>query len=263
MTFILTFIFFLLGLAIGSFLNVMIFRLNTGRGFRGRSGCMVCQNVLTWKELIPIASFVALRGRCKNCKSKIAWQYPLVEFFTGALFAALFLKFESLFYFDTIAFSLTYAYYATMFSLLTVLSVYDLRHKIIPDSLSIAFAALSFAGMFLLSGFQPFTHLPSVSDFLSGFALSLPFALMWLISKGTWMGLGDAKLVLGLGWFLGMAGILSTAALAFWLGALISLFLIIVRKKYGLKSEIPFAPFLVLGTIFYFLFEVNFFPVIF
>ena len=86
---ILTFIFFIFGLIIGSFLNVVILRFNTERSFGGRSGCMSCRKKLFWYELVPLFSFLGLKGRCKNCKTKISWQYPLVEFITGLIFSCI------------------------------------------------------------------------------------------------------------------------------------------------------------------------------
>jgi leader peptidase (prepilin peptidase) / N-methyltransferase len=261
MTSFLTIIFFIFGLIIGSFLNVVIFRFNTGRSFGGRSGCMTCQNKLCWYELIPLFSFCFLGGRCKNCKAKISVQYPIVEFFSGLIFAGIFLKFQNVFYLDTVAFTVSYAYYAVMFSILLVIAVYDFKHKIIPDVLSYFFGAIAFVGLFFFTGYGFYPHVPSVLEFLSGILLALPFALLWLVSKGTWMGLGDAKLALGLGWLLGFGRILSGAVVAFWSGAVIGLILIVFSKKYGIKSEIPFAPFLVLGVLVAFLFELHLFPV--
>jgi len=144
----LTIIFFVFGLIIGSFLNVVILRLNTQKTFGGRSACMSCQNKLNWHDLIPVFSFLGLKGRCKNCKTKISMQYPLVELGTGLIFGLLFLKFKDIFFWDTLSFSFTYAYYAIMFSLLVVIAVYDLRHKIIPDSLSFTFCLLAFLSLF-------------------------------------------------------------------------------------------------------------------
>ncbi len=261
MTLFITFVFLILGLIVGSFLNVVIFRLNTHRSFGGRSGCMICQKRLYWYELVPVVSFLWLKGRCSSCKTKISMQYPIVEGITGLIFAGLFLKFENLFYLDTLIFSISLAFYATVFSLLLVIAVYDLRHKIIPDSLSLILGILSFIGLFFFSGFGFNIHFPSIWEFLSGIILALPFALFWLISKGTWMGLGDAKLAIGLGWLLGLSRALSGAVLSFWIGAIFGILLIFLnKKKYSIKSEIPFAPFLVLGMILAFLFELHIFP---
>lgn len=259
MIFILTIIFFVLGLIIGSFLNVVIFRFNTQRSFGGRSGCMTCQSTLCWYELIPLVSFFALNGRCRNCKTKISVQYPVIEFISGLIFAGIFLKFQDIFFIDTFVFSISYAYYVTMFSILLVIAAYDFKHKIIPDTLSLIFGIITFVGLFFFVNFIFFPHIPSILEFLSGIFLALPFAFLWFISKGTWMGLGDAKLALGLGWLLGFSSLLSGAVVAFWSGAIIGLILLVFSKKYKIKSEIPFAPFLVLGTLIAFLFELHLF----
>ncbi len=272
MIIVLTFIFFLLGLIIGSFLNVVIFRLNTARSFGGRSGCMSCQNKLCWYELLPLVSFLGLKGRCRNCKTKISIQYPLVEFATGLIFALLFFKFQDLFITNFIEFSAVFIYYAFMFSLLLVIAVYDLKHKIIPDMLSLIFGILAFVGLFFFNHDAFFSspifywHIPTVLEFLSGVFIAFPFAFFWLISSGRWMGLGDAKLALGIGWLLGLSGALSGLVIAFWSGAIVGICLVVLSKnrkigKMGMKSEIPFAPFLVFGAFVAFIFELNFFVI--
>ncbi|MEK7140479.1 MAG: prepilin peptidase [Patescibacteria group bacterium] len=270
MTFILIIIFFTFGLIIGSFLNVVILRYHTEKSFGGRSACMSCQNKLCWYELIPLLSFFALQGRCRNCQTKISWQYPLVECITGIIFAGIFWKFsagggsafggQNLFFTDTLAFTVSYAYYVTAFSLLLVIAVYDWKHKIIPDTLAFVFGLLAFLGMFLFLNHNFYPHLPSLGEIMSGVVIALPFALIWFLSKGAWMGLGDAKVALGLGWLLGLASVLSGAVVAFWFGAIIGLLLIWLSPKYSIRSEIPFAPFLVLGAFLAFMLELHFFP---
>ena len=255
----LTIIFFIFGLIIGSFLNVVIIRFNTQKSFGGRSLCTSCQNKLCWYELIPLISFFALRGRCRNCKTKISIQYPLVELLTGLVFAGLFLKFQDVFFADTLLFAATYAYYTTVFSLLIVIAAYDIKHKIIPDPLALVFGLLTFVGLFFFSYHTFSPHIPSLLEFLSGIFIALPFALVWLVSRGVWMGLGDAKLALGLGWLLGLSGILSGVVAAFWSGAIVGLGLMVFSKRHSMKSEIPFAPFLVLGTLLAFLFDLRLF----
>ncbi|HAS80775.1 MAG: Type 4 prepilin-like protein leader peptide-processing enzyme [Candidatus Nomurabacteria bacterium GW2011_GWE1_32_28] len=261
MTSIITIIFFGLGIIIGSFLNVVILRFNTGRSFNGRSGCMTCQKKLSWYELIPLFSFLFIKGKCLGCKSKISIQYPIVELITGLIFAGIFLKFQDIFYLNTLVFSISYAYYAVMFSVLLIIAVYDFKHKIIPDIFSLIFGIVTFVGLFFFSNYLFYPHIPTVLELLSGLFLALPFAFLWLVSKGTWMGLGDAKLSLGLGWLLGYSRILSGAVVAFWSGAIVGLILIVFSKKNGLKTEIPFAPFLVLGVFIAFLFELHLFPI--
>ena len=260
---ILAIIFFVFGIIIGSFLNVVIFRYNTHRSFGGRSGCMACGKELSWYELFPIFSFLFLRGRCKGCKTHISFQYPIVEFISGLFFTILFLKFQHAFLFDTISFTVSYVYYSVVFSLLLVIAVYDLKHKIIPDMLAFILGAVSFLGLFLFVDCNFSPHLPTILEFLSGLFISLPFALMWLLSGGKWMGLGDAKLAISFGWLLGISAALSGLVISFWSGAIIGLILIAFSKKDSLKSEIPFAPFLVIGLLIIFLFQIQLFPIIF
>jgi leader peptidase (prepilin peptidase)/N-methyltransferase len=187
-----------------------------------------------------------------------------VELLTGLVFATIFWKFQNLFYMDVLDFILTFKYYAIMFSLLIVIAVYDLKHKIIPDVLSFVFGLLAFLGMFFFSNFNLNVHVPSLLEFLSGMIVAGPFAFFWLVSRGRWMGLGDAKLALGIGWLLGVPFALSGLALSFWFGAIIGVALILVSRsskegRLGMKSEIPFAPFLVLGTFLAFVCELNIF----
>jgi prepilin signal peptidase PulO-like enzyme (type II secretory pathway) len=259
MTFIFAIIFFVLGLIIGSFLNVVILRTNTGRSLDGRSGCMSCMHKLSWYELIPVFSFLGLRGRCRNCKSKISIQYPLVEFSTGIIFVFLFWKFQDIFFLNSFVFLFSYVFYAFAFSLLIVIATYDLRHKIIPDSFVLILGIWSFIGLFFFSAGIFYAHVPTLLEFCSGPLVAAPFALLWLVSSGRWMGLGDAKLVIGLGWLLGLTQALSGVVLAFWVGAVIGLLVVVFSRKHGMKSELPFAPFLVLGALLVFLFELRLF----
>ena len=186
---------------------------------------------------------------------------------SGLIFASLFLKFQDVLFSSVPIFILTFTFYALAFSLLLVIAAYDVRHKIIPDTLSFALGALAFLGLFLFSTdsspvFYP--HVPTLLEFFSGILIAFPFALFWLISGGRWMGFGDAKLALGIGWLLGLSSALSGLVLAFWSGAVIGVTLVILSKKIkghklGMKSEIPFAPFLVLGAFLAFIFELNLF----
>ena len=178
---ILSIIFFIFGLIIGSFLNVVIFRYNTHRSFGGRSGCLTCQKKLSWYELVPVFSFLFLKGRCKGCQTRISIQYPIVEFITGVVFMLLFLKFQNIFFLDTFGFTITYAYYALIFSLLLVIAVYDLKHKIIPDTLALVIGILSFLGLFFFVNFNFYPHFPSLLEFSSGLLIFGVFIkLKWL-----------------------------------------------------------------------------------
>jgi len=251
---------FMFGAVIGSFLNVVILRYNTGITLAGRSFCFSCRKQLTWRDLFPVASFICLLGKCRFCKSKISWQYFLVEVLTGIIFVLIFWSLGgvnaffpgTLIYFEKLLLSVV------VFSILIVIGVYDFKHQIIPDSFAYTFAALALFRILFLP--QTFLFTPGMWDLFAGPILALPFAALWYFSKGTWMGLGDAKLILGMGWFLGLNSGFSAVVLSFWIGSIIGVFLILVgkflnssftssllHKKITLKTEIPFAPFLILS----------------
>jgi len=235
---------FVFGAVIGSFLNVVSLRLNTGVGLDGRSMCMACGKTLTWKELVPIASFFLQGGKCRNCKGKISWQYPLVEAATGALFALIFWKFGGLS--GSPVFLLPTLIYLIATCLLVVVTVYDIRHKIIPDRLVYAFDAIALISVFI--GGTSLVHAPHLWTLAAGPLLAAPFALLWLVSKGTWIGLGDAKLVLGIGWLLGLNGGANAVILAFWVGAVVGVaWMLASYGRWKRRVEIPFGPFLIAG----------------
>lgn len=250
---------FIFGTIIGSFLNVVILRYDK-KPLTGRSACISCDKKLAWYELIPVLSFLIQRGKCTNCKKNISWQYPIVEITTGLLFLLIsnfefqisngILNFEIFEY-------LKLLYYFIIFSILIVITVYDIKHKIIPDSLVFSFIGVSL--LFLLFNYQTVSFL----DWFAGPILAFPFAFLWFISDGRWIGFGDAKLALGIGWFMGLVDGVSSIILAFWIGSVFGVALILLSKlgslsfmgkNFTIKSEIPFAPFLILGMIIVFFF---------
>lgn len=246
---------FIFGAIIGSFLNVVSLRLNTGVGVQGRSKCMSCSKQLGWKELIPVFSYLAQGGRCKGCNSKISLQYAVVEFTTGLLFALIVLKFFP----HDLAGLIQITEYLIITCLLMVIAVYDVRHKIIPNSFVYAFSIIAFAGIFIggssgLNG-ELVIHSGHLWTVLAGPILALPFALIWFISRGTWMGLGDAKLALGIGWLLGLSAGVNAIVLAFWIGAVVAVaWMLASRRKFTPRLEIPFGPFMILGMFLVLLF---------
>jgi len=256
---------FLLGTIIGSFLNVVIYRFNTGKSItNGRSICMTCNRNLRWYELIPIFSFLIQSGKCRRCASHISHQYPLVEAITGIIFTLIAFKFLPVLYISYWQFIFFIILFIFIFSLLIVISVYDLRHKIIPDKLVFIFIFISFLSIFVnYDLFGPLLKLPSYISLISGPVLALPFVLLWLFSKGRLMGLGDGKLVLGIGWMLGMPQGIFSIILSFWIGTIVGVFLIFLsNKKMNMKTEIPFAPFLILSALITFLFNLDVFSLI-
>lgn len=266
----------ILGAIIGSFLNVVVLRHNTGKGLGGRSQCFSCGHTLAWYELIPFVSWVIQKGRCRHCSSRISPMYFLGEGL-GFLFFALvaarglwqgFSFFETEYLLGTLVLFVIAALFVVIF-------MYDIRHKIIPDDFSFVFTLLSFAalfffsfqsGVFVYSGF----HLPTFVDVLAGIVVPLPLFLVWLFSKGKLIGLGDVKFMIGMGFLFGITGGFSALALSFWVSAAflfipyVGRFLIpsLLRetKKGIMSKEIPFSPFLVIGSLLEILFHFNFFP---
>ncbi|MDP6387832.1 MAG: prepilin peptidase [Candidatus Pacebacteria bacterium] len=256
------FFYFILGTIIGSFLNVVLLRYDMEKSILGRSMCLSCGRELRWFELIPVLSFIFQLGRCRNCRNKLLWQYPLIEFFTGLIFLGVFLKFSNLFLVSMPQFTVMSVYSMAIFSILIVIFVYDIKHKIIPDDLVYTFATLSLASIFFDSStFQIF--MPTLLPFLAGPIFFLFFFFIWFFSRGKWMGLGDGKLALGIGWFLGPYAGATAIILSFWLGALVSIALMTIpllnlrRKKLTMKSEISFGPFLIIGILLVFFFNIN------
>lgn len=226
---------FLLGLAIGSFLNCVIYRLEKEESLMGRSYCPGCKHTLGWLDLIPLFSFLFLGGRCRYCGAKISVQYPLVEMLTGLVFVLIVANSAEISHFLNLAFLFYIA------SVLLVIFIYDLKHFIIPDK--ILFPAIAVAFLYRL--------VFNFSDFylfiIAAFIASSFFFVIFLISRGQWMGFGDVKLAILLGLVLGFPNILAGLFLAFLFGAIIGSGAMFSGKK-GLKSEIPFAPFLIAGT---------------
>ena len=254
MDWLIIFFTFVFGTIIGSFLNVVSLRYNTGMGVNGRSRCFSCGKTLRWMELVPILSFVWQMGKCRKCETRISWQYPLIEAVAGLLFVLILLKFPPL----NLREGIMTAIYLFVTCLMTVITIYDVKHKIIPDSLSYTFALVAFASIFIreplvdnfstVLGFhEPLWATLGVAV-LAGPICALPFALIWLFSKGRWMGLGDAKLILGIGWLLGLSEGISAIILAFWIGAVISiLWMKFSFGEFRRRYEIPFAPYLIIG----------------
>lgn len=243
------------GLFIGSFLNVVIYRYQSGWGLHGRSMCMTCSKTLSWYELIPVLSYLWQGGKCRSCKTNISAQYPLVEIVTATLFVLLANKFivsDSVRAVEVAP--LIYAMFVA--SILVVIAVYDFRHKIIPNALVYVFILVSFLSVFANAyGLI----VPDMFDAAAGIILPLPFFILLVLSKGRLIGMGDIKLMMGMGFFLGLSAGVAALIIAFWLGAIVSVFLLFMyRKRYGMKSEIPFGPFLIASTLLVYIAHITF-----
>ncbi len=263
MPLIIAIIIFFLGTIIGSFLNVVIYRFNSGKTLGGRSFCMSCAKTLVWYELVPIASYLVQGGKCTKCASRISHQYPVVEAATGIMFTLVAFKFAYLLPASLPLFLILVGFYVFIFSLLVVIAAYDIKHTIIPDKFVFLFWFCALLGAFFISGDVLVIHLPTLMTFLAGFIMALPFALLWLFSKGRLMGLGDPKFMVGMGLLLGLSSGVAALLIAFWIGAAISVILLlllrlkIVKRGVSMKTQIPFGPFLALATFIVFLFNIK------
>jgi len=255
-------IIFLFGLAVGSFLNVLIDRLPRDESvIKGRSYCEHCKKPLLWYDLIPLLSFLILKGKCRHCRSPISFYYPTVELVTGAMFVlvALFIfGNESEFSITNFQFSIfnfqsklnfhlyqtpPLFYYLFIVSSLVVIFFADLKYGIIPDK--IVYPAILVSFLYLISQYPNIL----ISNIFSALGAFLFFLLLFLATRGRGMGFGDVKLVFLLGLFLGWPKVIVAFYIAFLTGAIIGCILILWRKKKFSGGTIAFGPFLVLGAI--------------
>jgi leader peptidase (prepilin peptidase)/N-methyltransferase len=226
-------IFAILGLLIGSFLNVLILRYNTGKGFGGRSECFSCARTLGSRDLFPVLSYLFSGGRCRGCKSRISKQYVMVELATALFFVFVYVHNRYLLIDGTGIFIIKAAIDCILMSLLIFMAGYDIRHKIIPDLAVFKFAGLALVGSLIISGFSWWL-------IAAGPLLALPFYLIWLLSGGRWMGLGDAKLALGFGWMLGLSLGGTAIIFGFWVGAAYAILVMLMRPNVILRNKIVF-----------------------
>lgn len=232
----------LIGLSVGSFLSVLISRLDRKKGLlRGRSQCPRCSAVLKWPDLIPLASYIYLKGRCRYCKTKIAPTYPLIELLTGLIFV---------FYIYLHGFqpSIALAYYLLILSLLVALIFFDILYFTIPDKVALAL-------LFSAAVFNIFFRSSEIANlFLSGLLFGSTFAIIHMASGGRWMGLGDAKLALAIGFILGYPLGFFALTLSIWTAALWGISLLLFKKA-TLKTPLPFGSFMAAAAIISIIFQ--------
>ena len=224
---------FLLGLVFGSFFNVVIYRLPRQMSLlRPGSACPHCGHRLTVSELVPVLSFLWQKGRCRECRGQISWRYPLVEFVTGSGFVAIALKQSTI---PEVMAGLVF------FSLLAVLALIDLEHKVLPNALTVPGIILGL--LFALLGWTtPFGT--SVIGAATGFLLIFVIALL---SRGG-MGMGDAKLMSMIGAFLGWKSVFFVLFGASLLGSIVGIIHLYLTKQ-GRRTPLPFGPFLATAAL--------------
>ncbi len=225
---------FILGLCVGSFCNVAIYRLPTGGSvlFPTRSFCPHCKEFLAAHFNIPLVSYILLRGKCRYCKAPISPRYPLVELVVGIIFLAMYNSFGFPYFFI----------YATWLTSLVVITAIDLEHQIIPDVISLPWILIG-----LVLSFFSLIPVSFISSFVGALLGGVIFFLVAYLSKGG-MGGGDIKMIAMMGSFLGWQKMLLVIFSSSLMGSLLGIILMVLGKK-GRKSEIPYGPFLALGGI--------------
>lgn len=231
---------FVLGAAIGSFLNVCIFRLPEKVSIvKPSSRCPRCLQPIHFFDNIPIVSYLILRGKCRSCGEKISWRYPLVEFITALLAMLLFGKYH---------FSIDFLIFFAFAAVLIVIAFIDIDHQIIPDALTLPGIPL----FFLLAVFVvkvPWIE-AAVGLIIGGGVLLLIAYTYKLITKREGMGGGDIKLLAMIGGFLGWKSLIFILLFSSFLGAVVGIVAMTVKKQ-DMKYAIPFGPFLSVAAIAY------------
>jgi leader peptidase (prepilin peptidase)/N-methyltransferase len=223
---------FLIGLLVGSFISAVSYRIPRNLGFvKGRSFCDSCKKDLFWYDNIPLFSYLFYRGKSRCCSKKISIRYPLIELFTAFGFVILYLSSLSPIYYPAGA-SFAYILYTVSFIVLVI----DLEHQIIPDELS---WLVLFLALFTV-------HSSLFAALFSGFLYSLSLLSLYLLTSGKGMGLGDVKLAIGLGAWLGLVNGLTWLMASFIIGGIVASILLLFKKA-NMKTKIAFGPFLIVG----------------
>ena len=224
---------FLFGLAIGSFLNVVIYRLPRHESLvRPGSHCPGCGSPIRWYDNLPVASWLVLRGRCRDCKTRISPRYIAVEALTGALFVLATWRLDL-----TWPLLVAVAFIAT----LVAIAFIDYDHMIIPDRIVLPGAVIGLAASIAISPDRWWVYLAAG---FGGAAFCLALALLW---PGGGMGFGDVKMALYIGFVLG-SRVIVAFFLAFLVGSIVGIYLVLVRKRSG-KTKLPFGPYLAFGSV--------------
>jgi len=225
----LTFIFIVLGLMIGSFLSVLLERLDRKEGIvGGRSECPHCHHVLAWYDLIPLVSYVMLKGRCRYCGARISILYPALEVVMATVIGLYVYRY-----------GVPSTWYLTDLAILVglvALFFFDLRYQILPDKITLALIGIV---LFRIIFERPDLLFNAIA---TGALMSGLLGLLYLGSRGRWIGLGDVKLAFLIGSLFGYPGAVGVTLLAIWTGALVGVGLILARRA-NMQTALPFGSF--------------------
>lgn len=217
------------GMMLGSFLSVLLFRWPDWYGvIAGRSRCARCLRALSWYELIPLLSWIGLRGSCRHCAKRISVLYPLLEFMTAAVLGFYVYRFGILSVWSIIDCVILFGLIALLF--------FDLHHLTLPDVIT--------ATLTILIGTKVIGQQPSMltSALLTGAGLAVAFGVLFLLSRGRWLGFGDVKLAFVIGFLFGFPTAVWVTFSAVWAGALVGIGMIVLKKA-NMKTALPFGAF--------------------
>ena len=248
MIFFYSFLIFLFGASLGSFANVCIYRLPRDKQIiSGRSFCPRCKKKIEWYDNLPLISYIFLNAKCRNCDKSISARYLIVELITGISFLLIFLSFKNLY---------TIIFLSILILILIMIFFIDLENFIIPDSLNFLIMGLALFKNFIPSFNTSLIH--DINQSLIGGIIG--YLSIWLIiflyktlKKIDGMGLGDAKLMAGIGLLFGWQSI----PLVLFLSSILGLFYVtpsLLKKQKTMRSEIPFGPFIIIAMLIYFVF---------
>ncbi len=228
----------LVGLVVGSYLNVLVHRLPLGQStVLPRSRCPACGAAIRARDNVPVLSWLLLRGRCRDCGAAISARYPLVELLAGAAFAGCALRF---------GFGLAALGAAVLVALLIALAAIDIDHFLLPDKLTLPGIVLGLGAQFVVPGGAPLAGLRGA---LVGAGVLLLIAGLWEVARGVeGMGLGDVKMLAMIGAFLGAGGALVALVFATFAGSVVGLAMV-ARRGGGLQTQLPFGVFLSAGGL--------------
>jgi leader peptidase (prepilin peptidase)/N-methyltransferase len=231
---------FFIGMCIGSFLNVCIYRLPAGKSIvRPASACPVCGNPIHWYDNIPLISYVILRGRCRGCSTPISLRYPIIELLCGLFAMAIGMHY---------GYSLPALIYFILIAALLVITFIDIDHRIIPDVISLSGIPLGFFASFFLPQLKWSDSLIGIATG-GGSLLTIALGYQFITGKDG-MGVGDIKLLAMIGAFLGGKGVFFTIMASSLIGTAVGI-VVMLRSGKGMKMAVPFGPFLGMGAILY------------
>lgn len=226
-------------------MQVVASRLHVAPIMKGRSKCLSCGEALRASDLVPVFSYIFLKGKCRYCKSTYGIEALVIEVLFGTIFLLLY-KSIIVGQPTLLASLLWLTYYTLLFGVMGVMALYDRLHSYIPLPFLVSFLVLCFINFGIRFDGDHF-----ITTLLSPLFVALPFLLIWLITKGKGLGFGDVILFFGVGAFFGSLQGFAVLIISVWIGAIVGLyFKYMIKKNNGTMTAIPFVPFIVIAFLF-------------